>query len=204
MTIVASGVSRLRPRSPAYDEIMAQHQEAVKHRGIVLQRPTPDLIERARQYAVAVQHNCQNESGHDPRGVNGANFLYTHPQGQLGAELFANYYGTVAGWDPTKSDPGWDIVICGRTRNTLTDAKTRQGLLTLQPYEVTNKAEYYALIEQIDDGPFVFCGVITPMKFRELNVGRPMLALQRSRVLTHWVGAHELEIAAIHFHPRLR
>lgn len=190
----------ISPGSERYRVIMERHRAAVERWGVDLGRPSADLVERAKRYAAEVQAFWHNEAGagNCDQDRQGSNYCYTNCLGQLGAELFAQHFQTVAGWNPRKRDDGWDVVIPARLP-ALVDAKTRQALLTIRPAAIRTTPEFYALIEQIgNDDSFTFCGVITLPKYLELTRSRPLLRLHRE--LTYWVGADDL-IPPAHFHP---
>lgn len=169
---------------------MEHHRDAVERYGVRLAAPTEEQLDRAKRYADAIRARLPHDRYRSNR------------HGQIGAELLADYFGVVAGCDPTQVDDGWDMVVPGVTCSSLIDAKTRRGLLTLQSHEVRFRAKYFALVEQEREGaPFTFCGVITPTDYARLIVNRPMTELNPGD-LTHWVGANELTYQAKHFHPR--
>lgn len=161
----------IRPGSPRYRQLMQLHEAFVSQYGVRL-TASPQLIEDATRYGTAV-HRCASRPHEPDRNEHGQLWVPLNTEGQIAAELFANYFGAHADWTVyDQRDPGWDVRLWGSTGWVHVDVKAREGWLLIPEkdgqLQLSQTADYVALVDSrwLLQQVYVLVGVLTPRAFR--------------------------------------
>jgi hypothetical protein len=178
---------------------MGKHDDHVARWGVRLPQPTPKLLADAADYAKRTQEAAWKYLGSSyTHSIYGEEWVESTTNGQVAAELVANYYGTSADWTiHPERDPGWDTAAALPSR---IDSKQRQAFLTIRPDEYNRRADYYALVQHRTEGAdYIYCGVIKPVDFRAQKFD--MVIRKNGRDCLLWTVTAEALIPPAHFHP---
>jgi hypothetical protein len=156
----------VRPGTPRYRDYWQQHRTTIEQIGVAV-TPSADLRQRAIDYAQAV---WRTPARPEAAATDRCGRAYMNAEGQIAAQLFAEFFGTHCDWTIyDRVDQGWDVQL-GDKR---IDVKARRGWLTIPTavdgtLRLSSTANLLALVQTPTEpaDPYVLVGTITPAQFR--------------------------------------